>query len=55
MLPRAEFTHNHRMDEEIKQTPFYLMYRANPVALPPVTNATNVPAAEEHLKELKTA
>ena len=31
------------------------MYRANPVALPPVTNATNAPAAEEHLKELKTA
>ena len=25
------------------------------MALPPVTNATNVPAAEECLKELKTA
>ena len=55
MLPIAEFAHNHRTHEEIKQIPFYLMYGANPVALPPVTNATNVPAAEEHLKELKTA
>ena len=43
------------MHEEIKQTLFYLMYRANPVALPPVMNATNAPTAEEHLKELKTA
>ena len=31
------------------------MYGANPMALPPVTNATNAPASEEHLKELKTA
>ena len=55
MLPMAEFAHNQRTHEELKQTPFYLMYGVNPVALPLVTHKTTAPAAEERLNSLKKA
>ena len=50
----AEFTHNQRTHEALKQTLFYLMYGANPVALPP-TAETIAPAATECLSSLNKA
>ena len=54
LLPIAEFTHNQRTHEALKQTPFYLMYGANPVALP-LAVKTTAPAATEHLSSLNKA
>ena len=44
LLPIAEFTHNQRTHEALKQMLFYLMYGANPVALP-LAVKTTAPAA----------
>ena len=55
MLPIAEFAHNQRTHEELKQTPFHLMYGANPVALPLAVETTTAPAATECLSSLNKA
>lgn len=51
-LPIAEFVHNHRTHEGLKQTLFHLMYGSDPVALPQVVYRSDAPAAEECLKSL---
>src|SRR5258708_21716499 len=55
MLPIAEFAHNSRTHEELKQSPFHLIYRIEPIALPKVIHRTNTPTAEGHLIMLKIA
>src|SRR6266550_7672373 len=37
ILPIAQFVHNARTQEAIKQSPFYLMYGSSPIALPLVS------------------
>ena len=54
LLPIAEFTHNQCTHEALKQTPFYLMYGANPVVLP-LAVETTAPAATERLRSLNKA
>ena len=54
LLPIAEFAHNQRTHEALKQTPFYLIYGANPVALP-LAAETTAPAATERLSSLNKA
>jgi hypothetical protein len=55
ILPIAEFAHNQRTHEELKQTPFHLMYGTDPVALPLAVENTTVPAATERLTSLNKA
>src|SRR5258705_1499195 len=55
MLPIAEFTHNSCTHEELKQSPFHLIYGTEPVALPKVILRTNAPTVEGHLIALKIA
>ena len=52
MLPIAQFTHNSQTHDAIKQSLFQLMYGTSPVALPLVSNQTNVPAADNCIKSL---
>ena len=54
LLPIAEFAHNQQTHEALKQMPFYLMYGANPVALP-LAAKTTAPAATERLSSLNKA
>ena len=54
LLPIAEFTHNQRTHEALKQTLFYLMYGTNPVALP-LAVETTAPVATECLSSLNKA
>ena len=54
LLPIAEFAHNQHTHDALKQTPFYLMYGANPVALPLAVETTAL-AATEHLSSLNKA
>ncbi len=49
MLPIAQFAHNSRTHEVLKQSPFQLMYGISPVALPLVSNKTNAPTANNHI------
>ncbi len=49
MLPIAQFAHNSRTHEVLKQSPFQLMYGTLPVALPLVSNKTNIPTANNHI------
>jgi hypothetical protein len=51
-LSLAQFAHNSRTHEAIKQSPFQLMYGTKPVALPEVSEKTNSPVANDHIKEL---
>ena len=54
LLPIAEFAHNQQTHEALKQMPFYIMYGANPVALP-LAAETTAPAATECLSSLNKA
>ena len=54
LLPIAEFAHNQCTHEALKQMPFYLMYGANPVALP-LAVETTAPAATKCLSSLNKA
>ena len=52
MLPTAQFTHNSRTHEALKQSPFQLMYGTTPVALPLVSSKTDTPATDDRIKSL---
>ena len=52
ILPIAQFAHNSRTHEELKQSPFYLMYGSTPVALPQVTEQSATPVADERIRSL---
>jgi hypothetical protein len=52
MLPIAQFVHNSRTHEALKQLPFQLMYGTSPVALPLVSDKTNAPTIDNHIKAL---
>ena len=52
MLPTAQFAHNSRTHEALKQSPFQLMYGTTPVAVPLVSSKTNTPAADNRIKSL---
>ena len=52
MLPTAQFAHNSRTHEALKQSPFQLMYGTTPVALPLVSSKTDTPAADDRIKSL---
>jgi hypothetical protein len=51
-LSLAQLAHNARTHEAIKQSPFQLMYRTKPVALPEVSEKTNSPIANDHINQL---
>jgi len=52
-LPLAKFTHNHRIHETQKRSPFHLMMGYEPRAIPPSFPSSSIPAAEERIKELQ--
>jgi hypothetical protein len=52
MLPMAQFAHNSRTHEALKQSPFQLMYGTSPIALPLVSDKTNAPTADNRIKTL---
>ncbi len=52
MLPIAQFAHNAKTQEAIKQSPFYLMYGSSPIAFPLVSEKTNVPTADKRIDAL---
>ena len=54
LLPIAEFAHNQRTHEALKQMLFYLMYGTNPVVLP-LAVETTAPAVTECLNSLNKA
>jgi hypothetical protein len=51
-LSLAQFAHNARTHEAIKQLPFQLMYGTKPVALPEVSEKTNSPVANDCINQL---
>jgi hypothetical protein len=51
-LSLAQFAHNARTHEAIKQSPFQLMYGTKPVALPEVSEKTNSPVANNRINQL---
>jgi hypothetical protein len=52
VLPIVQFAHNSRTHEELKQSPFYLMYGSTPVALPQIIEQSATPVADEHIRLL---
>jgi hypothetical protein len=51
-LSLAQFAHNARTHEAIKQSPFQLMYGTKPIALPEVSEKTNSPVANDCINQL---
>jgi hypothetical protein len=51
-LSLAQFAHNARTHEAIKQSPFQLMYGTKPMALPEVSEKTNSPVANNRINQL---
>ena len=51
-LSLAQFTHNSRPHDAIKQSPFQLIYRTKPMALPEVSEKTNSPVANDRINQL---
>ena len=51
-LSLAQFVHNSRTHEAIKQSPFQLIYGTKPVALPEVSEKTNSPVANNRINQL---
>ena len=51
-LSLAQFTHNSRPHDTIKQSPFQLIYGTKPVALPEVSEKTNSPVANDCINQL---
>ena len=51
-LSLAQFAHNSRTHEAIKQSPFQLIYGAKPIVLPEVSEKTNSPVANDHINQL---
>jgi len=53
-LPMAEFTHNQRIHEATKFTPFMLLHGSDPVTIPTALPRTNVPTVEACIKQLQS-
>src|SRR5260370_20721581 len=51
-LTMAEFAHNSRVHDSIKQTPFNVILGSNLIGIPMVIPRFSAPAAEEKTKEL---
>ena len=51
-LSLAQFAHNARMHDTIKQSPFQLIYGTKPVALPEASEKTNSPVANDCMNQL---
>ncbi len=51
-LDLAEFSYNNAVQDSTKYSPFYLNYGFHPNYSPAIINKTNVPKAEEYLKNL---
>src|SRR5258708_24904453 len=51
-LPMAEFAHNSRVHDSIKQTPFNVILGSDPIGIPTVIPRFSAPTAEEKTKEL---
>ena len=51
-LSLAQFTHNSRPHDAIKQSPFQLIYGTKPVALPEVSEKTNSPVTNDRINQL---
>ena len=51
-LSLAQFAHNARTHDAIKQSPFQLIYETKPVALPEASEKTNSPVANDHINQL---
>ena len=51
-LSLAQFAHNARMHDAIKQSPFQLIYGTKPVALPEASEKTNSPVTNDHINQL---
>jgi len=54
-LPTLEFTHNNRRHADRTHTPFKLMYRITPCAIPLTFNSTKFPTVKARLDSLKHA
>src|SRR3981081_2975185 len=51
-LPMAEFAHNSRTHDSIKQTPFNVILGTDPIGIPTVVPSFTAPVAEEKTREL---
>ena len=51
-LSLAQFAHNARTHDTIKQSPFQLIYGTKPVALPEASEKTNSPIANDRINQL---
>ena len=51
-LSLAQFAHNARMHDAIKQLPFQFIYGIKPVTLPEVSENTNSPVTNDHINQL---
>ena len=51
-LSLAQFAHNSRTHEAIKQSPFQLIYGTKPIALPEVSEKMNSPVANDCINQL---
>jgi hypothetical protein len=51
-LPMAEFAHNSRVHDSIKNTPFNVIMGSDPIGIPTVIPRFSAPAAEEKTNEL---
>ncbi len=53
ILPLAQFVHNSHTQDVVKHSPFHLMYGSSPIALPLVSEKTNVPSVDERIDALQ--
>ena len=51
-LSLVQFAHNSRMHEALQKSPFELIYRTKPIALPEASEKTNSPIANNHISQL---
>ena len=51
-LSLAQFAHNSRMHEALQKSPFELIYRTKPIALPEASEKTNSPVANDCISQL---
>jgi hypothetical protein len=51
-LSLAQFAHNARTHEAIKQSPFQLIYGTKPITLPEASEKTNSPVANDCINQL---
>src|SRR6266550_2751797 len=54
-ITAEQTAHNAKTQEAVKQSPFYLMYGSSPIALPLVSEKTDVPTADKRIDDLRRA